>query len=113
MYLVDDIDEARARYERLGFKQNPTDDSGCVGLASGDDNIILVNSDYAERTLPAQAVVLMRDKPALYVFVESLDAMRDALRGTFLGEARMAGLREWVVEIPQGVVVLAESVRTH
>src|SRR5438876_11312669 len=113
MYLVEDIDQARLRYEKLGFKPRPTDDTGCVGFVSNEDSVILLSRSYAERALPARAVELMWQKPALYIWVESLVDMREALHGSFLGETHVAGLREWVVELPQGVVVMAEGVPTH
>ena len=39
--------------------------------------------------------------------------MRAELRGTFLGEVKMAGLREWAVEGEQGLMVFAETSRLH
>jgi hypothetical protein len=113
MYLVDDIAEARSRYEALGFEPKLTDDTGCLGVSAGPTNVILLNRDYAQRTLPARAVALLEERPALYVWVESLDAVRDALRGDFLGETRLAGLREWAVESEHGLMVFAETTRPH
>ena len=113
MYLVDDLAEARSRYEALGFEPKLTADTGCLGVSAGPTNVILLNRDYAERTLPARAVALLEDKPALYIWVESLEELRAGLRGDFLGETRLAGLREWAVESDQGLMVFAETVRTH
>jgi len=113
MYLVDDITEARNRYEALGFEPKLTDDQGCLGVSAGPTNVILLNRDYAERTLPARAVALLEQKPALYIWVESLDGLSAALRGNFLGETRLAGLREWAVESDQGLMVFAETARAH
>lgn len=113
MYLVSDLDEARSNYEALGFEPKPTNDIGCLGVIAGSTSVILVDREYAERTLPERAVALLQDKPALYIWVESLDAMRAELQATFLGEANMAGLREWAVEGPTGLVVLAETSRAH
>lgn len=113
MYLVDDIAEARTRYEALGFEPKLTDDNGCLGVSAGPTNVILLNRDYAERTLPARAVALLEQKPALYIWVESLESVQAGLRGTFLGETRLAGLREWAVESDQGLMVFAETARPH
>jgi len=113
IYLVDDLDEARGRYEALGFTARRTDDAGCVGVVAGLTSVILLDRDYAERSLPARAVTLLEERPALYIWVESLDMMRKELGRTFLGEARLAGLREWAVEGPQGLMVLAETARAH
>ena len=110
MYLVDDLAEASTRYEALGFEPRLSDDIGCMGVAAGPTNVILLNHDYAERTLPARAVELLHEKPALYIWVESLEAMRSGLRGGFLGEMRKAGLREWAVESEHGLMVFAETV---
>ena len=113
IYLVEDIDDARMRYIALGFVPRDTSDDGCVGVTAGQTTVILLNHDYAERTLPARAVALLEEKPALYVWVESLEDMRGELRDTFIGEAKLAGLREWAVESPQGLMVLAEASRPH
>ena len=113
MYLVDDIAEARTRYEALGFEPKLTDDNGCLGVSAGPTNVILLNRDYAERTLPARAVALLEQKPALYIWVESLESVPAGRRGTFLGETRLAGLREWAVESDQGLMVFAETARPH
>jgi hypothetical protein len=113
LYLVDDIAEARSRYEALGFEPKQTDDDGCLGVSAGHTNVILIDRNYAERTLPARAVTLLEERPALDVLVESLDGVDPELRGSFLGEASMAGLREWAIESPQGLMVLAESARPH
>jgi hypothetical protein len=110
MYLVNDLIEARTRYEALGFEPRLSDDTGCLGVTAGPTNVILLNRDYAERTLPARAVELLCERPALYIWVESLDAMRSGLRGGFLGEMQRAGLREWAVESDQGLMVFAETV---
>jgi hypothetical protein len=110
MYLVNDLIEARTRYEALGFEPRQSDDTGCMGVTAGPTNVILLNRDYAERTLPARAVELLRERPALYIWVESLDAMRAGLRGAFLGEMQKAGLREWAVESDEGLMVFAETV---
>jgi hypothetical protein len=110
MYLVEDLSEARSRYEALGFEPKITDDSGCT---AGPTNVILLNREYAERTMPARAVELLEQKPALYIWVESLDAMRALFSGAILGEVKMAGLREWAVESDQGLMVLAETARPH
>ena len=113
MYLVEDLSEARTRYEALGFEPKVTDDDGCVGVTAGPTNVILLNRDYAERTMPARAVELLGQKPALYIWVESLDAMRAQLGSAILGEVKMAGLREWAVESEQGLMVLAETARPN
>jgi hypothetical protein len=108
IYLVEDIDDARMRYIALGFVPRDTNDDGCVGVTAGQTTVILLDRNYAERKLPARAVALLEEKPALYVWVESLEDMRGELRGTYLG-----GLREWAVESPQGLMVLAEASRPH
>ena len=113
IYLVEDIDDARMRYIALGFVPRETTDDGCVGVTAGQTTVILLDRDYAERKLPARAVALLAEKPALYVWVESLEDMRGDLRDTYLGEAHLAGLREWAVESPQGLMVLAEAARPH
>ena len=109
MYLVDDIAETRKHYEALGFESKPTDDAGCVGVTAGSTGVILLDRDYAERSLPARAVTLLQQNPALYIWVESLHALRPELRGDFLGEHRTAELREWAIEGPQGLMVFAET----
>ena len=113
MYLVEDLDEARLRYVSLGFVPKDTDDEGCCGVSAGLTHIILLNRDYAERSLPPRAVTLLEERPALYIWVESLEGVRAELRGTFLGEVNMAGLREWAVESDQGLMVFAETSRPH
>lgn len=110
MVLADDFEQARRRYEAEGFRQSSIDETGCVSYVSEDESIILLDRNHAERRLPERAIALMQDKPALYIFVESLAEMREALRGNYLGEAHVGSSREWVLEIPQGVVVMAESV---
>lgn len=109
MYLVDDMAEARERYAGLGFEIRPTDDPGCVGVSAGPTSIILVDRHYAARTLPARAVLLLEQRSALYIWVESLEASRPGLRGVLLGETNLAGLREWAVESDYGLMVLAET----
>lgn len=112
MYLVEDLDDARLRYIGLGFVPMPTDDDGCCGVKAGTTHIILINRDHAERTLPPRAVALLEDRPALYVWVESLEDLRAAAwaeSDTFLGEVSMAGLREWAVESEHGLLVFAET----
>ncbi len=109
MYLVEDIAEARERYEAMGFEPKLTDDSGCIGVSAGPTNVILLDRDYARRTLPPRAVLLLEDRPALYIWVESLEESRPGLRGVFLGETNHAGLREWAVESDIGLMVLAET----
>ena len=109
MYLVDNIAETCRHYEALGFQPKLTDDAGCVGVTAGPTGVILLDCEYAQRSLPARAVTLLQQKPALYVWVESLDALRPDLRGEFLGEQRTAELREWAIESPQGLIVFAET----
>ena len=116
MYLVEDMDDARLRYIGLGFVPAPTDDDGRCGVSSGQTHIILIDRDHAERTLPPRAVALLEDRPALYVWVESLEDLRAAAwaeSDTFLGEVSMAGLREWAVESEHGLLVFAETARQH
>jgi hypothetical protein len=112
MYLVEDLDDARLRYIGLGFVPIPTEDDGCCGVKAGQTHIILINRDHAERTLPPRAIALLEDKPALYVWVESLEDLRAAAwaeSDTFLGEVSTAGLREWAVESEHGLLVFAET----
>jgi hypothetical protein len=116
MYLVEDLDDARLRYVGLSFVTLPTDDEGCCGVRAGQTHIILINRDHAERTLPPRAVALLEDRPALYVWVESLEDLRAAAwaeSDTFLGEVSTAGLREWAVESEHGLLVFAETARQH
>lgn len=121
MYLVDDLNDARLRYIGLGFVPVPgdedDDDEGCCGVAAGQTHIILIGRDHAERTLPPRAVALLEDKPALYVWVDSLEDLRAAAwadTDTFLGEVSTAGLREWAVESEHGLLVFAETIgRQH
>jgi hypothetical protein len=116
MYLVDDMDDARLRYVGLGFVPVPTDDDGRCGVSSGQTHIILIDRDHAERTLPPRAVALLEERPALYVWVESLEDLRSGawdVTDTFLGEISMAGLREWAVESEHGLLVFAETTRPH
>jgi len=99
MYLVEDMDDARLRYVGLGFVPMPTADDGRCGVSAG-------------QTLPPRAVALLEDRPALYVWVESLEDLRIAAwaeSDTFLGEVSMAGLREWAVETDNGLLVFAET----
>jgi hypothetical protein len=116
MYLVEDVDDARLRYIGLGFVPAPTDDEGRCGLSAGQTHIILINREHAERTLPPRAIALLEDRPALYVWVESLEDLRAASwaeSDTFLGEVSMAGLREWAVESEHGLLVFAQTTRQH
>ncbi len=117
MYLVEDIDDARLRYIGLGFVPVPgedeADDEGCCGVSAGQTHIILIDRGHAERTLPPRAIALLEDKPALYVWVDSLEDVRTAAwedTDTFLGEVSTAGLREWAVESQHGLLVFAETV---
>ena len=109
MYLVDDLGDARRRYEAMGFETRPTGDEGCVGFCTGATSVILLNRDYAQRTLPDRAIAILERQPALYIWVESLEAMRGSVDGTILGEHNLAGLREWAVESDQGLMVFAET----
>ena len=112
MYLVEDMDDARLRYVGLGFVPMPTADDGRCGVSAGQTHIILIDREHAERTLPPRAVALLEDRPALYVWVESLEDLRIAAwaeSDTFLGEVSMAGLREWAVETDNGLLVFAET----
>ena len=112
MYLVEDMDDARLRYVGLGFVTMPTDDDGRCGVSAGQTHIILIDREHAERTLPPRAVALLEGRPALYVWVESLEDLRVAAwaeSDTFLGEVSMAGLREWAVETDNGLLVFAET----
>jgi hypothetical protein len=113
MYLVEDLDDARLRYVSLGFVPKDTDDEGCCGVSAGPTHIILLDRDYAERSLPPRAVTLLEERPALYIRVESLEGLRAELRGTFLGEIKVSGLREWAFEGEQGLVVFAEGATLH
>jgi hypothetical protein len=116
MYLVEDLDDARLRYIGLGFVPTPSDDDGCCGVTAGQTHIILINRDHAERTLPPRAVALLEDRPALYVWVESLEDLRVgywAESDRFLGEVSTAGLREWAVESEHGLLVFAETTKPH
>lgn len=117
MYLVEDMDDARLRYIGLGFvPAPPDDDDGCCDVSSGQTHIILINRDHAERTLPPRAIALLEERPALYVWVESLEEVRTSAwtpSDTFLGEVSTAGLREWAVESDQGLLVFAETTRQH
>lgn len=119
MYLVEDLDDARLRYIGLGFVPVADDgeDEGCCGVSAGQTHIILIDREHAERTLPPRAVSLLEDRPALYVWVESLEDLRAAAwaeSDTFLGEVSTAGLREWAVESEHGLLVFAETVsRQH
>ncbi len=116
MYLVEDMDDARLRYIGLGFVPAPTEDDGCCGISAGQTHIILINRDHAERTLPPRAVALLEERPALYVWVESLEEVRTSAwtdTDMFLGEVSTAGLREWAVESDQGLLVFAETTRQH
>ena len=86
--------------------------TAAAASAPGQTHIILINRDHAERTLPPRAVALLEDRPALYVWVESLEDLRSAAwdeSDTFLGEVSMAGLREWAVESEHGLLVFAEN----
>ena len=97
MYLVEDLDEARLRYVSLGFVPKDTDDEGCCGVSAGLTHIILLNRDYAERSLPPRAVTLLEERPALYIWVEIAGrrARRAARhvpgRGQHGGPPRMGG----------------------
>jgi hypothetical protein len=118
MYLVEDIDDARLRYIGLGFVPTPADDDddGCCGVTAGQTHIILIDREHAERTLPPRAVALLEERPALYVWVESLEDLRCAAwaeSDTFLGEVSTAGLREWAVESEHGLLVFAETTTPH
>jgi hypothetical protein len=113
MYLVEDIAEARLRYEAMGFEPKLTDDKGCIGVSAGPTNVILLDRDYAKRTLPERAVRLLEERPALYIWVESLEESRPGLRGVLLGETNLAGLREWAIESDIGLMVLAETRLAH
>jgi hypothetical protein len=113
MYLVEDLDDARLRYIGMGFVPTPADDEGCCGVTAGQTHVILINRDHAERTLPPRAVALLEQRPALYVWVESLEDLRASVIDTFLAEVSMAGLREWAVESEHGLLVFAETTGQH
>lgn len=113
IHLVDDIDDSRRNYESLGLVPKPTDDAGCIGMLAQTGGLILVDRPYVERTLPARAVRLLEAAPGLYVWVDSLDTLRDALPGPLLGECLVTpNLREWAVDACGGLIVFAET-RAH
>ncbi len=111
MYLVEDIAESSRHYEALGFETKPTEEPGCMGATAGSTGVILLDHDYAARSLPARAFALLQQKPALYVWVESLRREDAERHGAFLGETWTESLREWSVESPWGLMVFAETTR--
>jgi predicted lactoylglutathione lyase len=109
MYLVEDIADSRRHYEALGFEPKLTDEKGCVGVTAGPTGVILLDHAYAARSLPERALVLLQQKPALYVWVESLERVAAEQHGEFLGETCADGLREWSIQSPWGLMVFAET----
>ena len=109
-YIVDDIHAARRRYSALGFDVTETEGSECLGMTAGDTGIMLVTPTHAARTMPLQAIKSLDKGPALYVCVDSIDAVRCSLADPIIGE-RVTDYGTWelFVESRVGLVIFAEK----
>ena len=109
-YIVDDINAARRRYSALGFDVTETEGPECLGMSAGDTGIMLATPLHAVRTMPKEAAKSLQKGPALYVTVESIDAVRCSLADPIIGE-RVTDYGTWeiFVESRVGLVIFAEQ----
>lgn len=113
MRLVSDVAATVAVYEHQGFRALPTDEPGCVGLMADASRtvLMLLGRDYADRSMPAEAVAELGAGTGLYIWVDSLADV--ASSGTVLGEMTTAyGTRERYVREDSGLVAYAETIST-
>ena len=111
VFLVDDIQSARRKYAALGFTSVETGKRGRIGMAAGDTDIILVDSVHAARTMPLKALKSLNKEPALYVWVDSVDEVREQLVEPVIGErVTDDGTWELFVDSRIGLVIFAERV---
>ena len=111
MRLVSDVAATVAAYEQQGFRVLPTDEPGCVGLMADATRtgLMLLGRDYADRSMPAEAVAELGAGTGLYIWVDSLADV--ASTGAVLGEvATDYGTRERYVREDSGLVAYAEPI---
>jgi hypothetical protein len=109
--LVSDVAATVAVYEQQGFRALPTDEPGCVGLMADATRtgLMLLGRDYADRSMPAEAVAELGAGTGLYIWVDNLVDVESS--GTVLGEMTTAyGTRERFVREDSGLVAYAETI---
>lgn len=111
LYLVDDMPSARRRFSAMGFQMNDLGDKrGRVGMKAGDSEIMLVDQERAEHTMPLEVVSSFKHGPALYVWVDSIDDTRARISDPVIGEM-VTGYGTWelFVESRIGLIIFAEK----
>ena len=111
LYLVDDMASARRRFGAMGFELTGLEDKrGRVRLKAGDSQILLVDEEYARRTMPSEVLPSFQHGPALYVWVESIDETRARIVDPVIGEM-VTGYGTWelFVESRIGLIIFAEK----
>ncbi len=109
LFLVDDMRTARRRYTALGFDVVETGDPHYVGMRAGDTGIILATPEHAERTMPSEIFETLKKGPVLYIWVESIDVIRNHLVDPIIDE-RVTDYGTWELfaESRVGPVIFAE-----
>jgi hypothetical protein len=83
--LSKDINASATPYVQNGFARRNTEEAGCIGLVSGDGTgLMLLQVDYARRSMPSNAIDALAEKGGLYVWLDELPAHD---QGQLLGEA--------------------------
>ena len=108
MLLSADVDASAALYVGLGFTRRETEDAGCLGLVSADGTgLMLLDRDYARRSMSSDAVDVLAEAGGLYVWVDELPTCEEA---ETLGEARTEyGTHERFVKQDGRLVVYAQK----
>jgi len=117
LYLVDDLISARRRYAALGFDIVETGDPELLGLRAGETGFIVATPHHARKTMPQRFFEGLQTGPVLYVWVESVDAVRPNLADPVIDE-RVTDYGTWelFVESRVGLVIFAERLggpKTH
>ncbi|MGI9386850.1 MAG: hypothetical protein ACR2OX_05420 [Methyloligellaceae bacterium] len=109
LYLVDDLIAARRRYAALGFDIVETGDPELLGMRAGDTGFIVATAEHARQTMPSQFVEALQTGPVLYIWVDSVDAVRSNLADPVIDE-RVTNYGTWelFVESRVGLVIFAE-----
>jgi len=111
LYLVDDMASARRRFSAMGFELTTVDtQKGCVGMKAGSSQILLLEEDQAESSMPPGVANSFKHGPALYVWVESIDDTRSRISDPVIGEM-VTGYGTWelFVESRIGLIIFAEK----
>lgn len=109
LYLVDDLISARRRYAALGFDIVETGDPEMLGMRAGETGFIVATADHAKQTMPRQFFEALQTGPVLYIWVDSVDAVRPNLADPVIDERVTSyGTWELFVESRVGLVIFAE-----